>query len=596
MAAADQDSQERLTGVVRRHLRLVCTLAAVTTVLGLALGLLLPANVKATATVLITPLDGNPYATTGRGDDLTNLQSEAQLVTADAVEQLARQKMRGADRSKVSVELLPNTQVLSISYTAAGTTAARDGAQAFANAYLDYRKQRAQSLLDERSRKLREQERKIQQQIASTTKQLAAAPAEQKSLLRQRLSAYNNQLGVIDEQNNDISATPVNPGSVITPARQPAASITGRAAMFGAAGLAVGLFAGMLISLALERSDRRLQDTRAVERLGVPVLSTVPSSGGLVLLTAPKSRAGEAYRRLRAAIVASVQERPVTLLVTNATPGASATLTSSNLAVALAHAGSATIMVDASFSQTSPSALFGLGHSKGLSDVLMRGVDPTQLLVHADSQLRLLPRGSGAGAAAERFSGPRMRETVNLLREKAEYVVINAPSVHDANAQALCTLADAVLLVVTLGRTTRLDIDQAYTEAERAGATVIGTVVEDSRSRRSMLQQPAQPGTSQSDPYPDPQPDYAPGAGAAPRRTAGSSTTATSPDWSRFSASDSSPAERPAHPSSPSSHPALPSGQPSAPSSASSSSPASSQQPVDDADVTQTAVQKAIEA
>lgn len=325
-----------------------------------------------------------------------------------------------------------------------------------------------------------------------------------------------------------------------------------RVAMFGGAGLAVGLFAGLLAALALERSDRRLRDVRAVQRLGVPVLSTVPSGGGLVLVTAPKSKAGEAYRRLRAAVVASVQERPVTILVTSATPAASATLTSSNLAVALAHAGSATIMLDASFSETSPSALFGLGQSKGLSDVLMRGTDPTQLLVHADSQLRLLPRGPGAGAAAERFSGPRMRETVHLLREKAEYILINAPSVHDANAQALCTLADAVVVVITLGQTTRHDIDQAYTEAERAGATVIGTVVEDGRSRRSGGRdsdaRPTDrrggsdysPGTSVQRREPDYGPgatgsremEHGPSAGRPPPRN--TSLTQTSPDWSRF--------------------------------------------------------------
>jgi hypothetical protein len=243
-------------------------------------------------------------------------------------------------------------------------------------------------VLDERARKLSDQEKRIQQQLTATNARLSSTPASQKSFLRQRIAAYNNQLGVIDEQNNDISATPVTPGSVITPAQPPAASLMTRSAMFGGAGLAVGLFASVLLALALERSDRRLRDLRAVQRLGVPVLSTVPSSGGLVLVTAPKSKAGEAYRRLRAAVVASVQERPVTLLVTSATPAASATLTSSNLAVALAHAGSSTIMVDASFSETSPSALFGLGQSKGLSDVLMRGTDPTQLLVNADSQLR----------------------------------------------------------------------------------------------------------------------------------------------------------------------------------------------------------------
>jgi Mrp family chromosome partitioning ATPase/capsular polysaccharide biosynthesis protein len=579
--AADQDTQGRLTGVARRHLRLICSLAALATVIGLAAGLLLPASAKATATVLISPLDGNPYSPNGRGDDLTNLESEAQLVRADAVQQVVRQKLRTADRSRVSVTVPPNTQVLLITYAGSSATNARDGAQAFANGYLTYRTQRAQSVLADRANKLRDQEKKVQQALTSTTKRLATASLAQRSFLRQRITAYNNQIGVIDEQNNDIAATPVNPGSVITPAQPPTGSLTTRAATFGGVGLVVGLFAGLLIALALERSDRRLRDVRTVERLGVPVLSTVSSAGGLVLVTAPKSRAGEAYRRLRAAVVASVQERPVTLLVTSATPAASATLTSSNLAVALAHAGSATIMVDASFSETSPSALFGLGQSKGLSDVLMRGTDPTQLLVHADSQLRLLPRGPGAGAAAERFSGPRMREAVRLLRDKAEYILINAPSVHDANAQALCTLADAVLIVVTLGQTTRADIEQAYTEAERAGAIVIGTVVEDNRVRRTATGDTPPMGSHRGDGFSgdtgDQQgkPDYSPGTAVArrpadhapgtptPPAAANTGTTATSPDWSSFYGDEGQQRQQP---------------------------------PADTSDSTETAVHKAIEA
>src|SRR5262249_51228678 len=156
------------------------------------------------------------------GDDLTNLQTEAQLVQADTVEQIVRKKLPTADRSRVSVTVPPNTQVLLISYTAASATAARDGAQAFANGYLDYRKQRAQSVLDERSAKLRDQEKRIQQELSATNRRLAAAPEAQRSALRDRVTAYTNQLGVIDEQNNDIAATPVTSGSVITPAQPPA--------------------------------------------------------------------------------------------------------------------------------------------------------------------------------------------------------------------------------------------------------------------------------------------------------------------------------------------------------------------------------------
>jgi hypothetical protein len=150
-----------------------------------------------------------------------------------------------------------------------------------------------------------------------------------------------------------------------------------------------------------------------------------------------------------------------------------------------------------------------------------------------------------------------MRETVRLLRDKAEYILINAPSVHDANAQALCTLADAVLIVVTLGQTTRADIEQAYTEAERAGAIVIGTVVEEPRSRRAnsgdsgggqSRSSSSRRGDHASGPSGQQrEPDYSPGTAVSrrsrpvppgaptPPASGNTSTTATSPDWSRFS-------------------------------------------------------------
>lgn len=218
--AADQDPQGRLTGVARRHLKLVFSLAALATLAGAAGGVLLPASAKATATVLISPLDGNPYSPNGRGDDLTNLQSEAQLVSAEAVERVVKQKFHSADRTRVSVTVPPNTQVLLVSYTGSSATAARDGAEAFATGYLTYRQQQAQAVLDERSRKLRDQEKRVQQEMSSTNTRMATAAGSEKTLLRQRISAYNNQLSVIDEQTNDISATPVSPGRS-SPRRSP---------------------------------------------------------------------------------------------------------------------------------------------------------------------------------------------------------------------------------------------------------------------------------------------------------------------------------------------------------------------------------------
>ncbi|MCP9967073.1 hypothetical protein LUX57_19740 [Actinomadura madurae] len=86
-----------------------------------------------------------------------------------------------------------------------------------------------------------------------------------------------------------------------------------------------------------------------------------------------------------------------------------------------------------------------------------------------------------------------MRETVKVLRRRSEYLIVNAASLHDADAQALCTFVDAVVLVVNQGVTTREELRQAYVEAERAGVTVLGALLEPPEQRGRSQRPAAQP-------------------------------------------------------------------------------------------------------
>lgn len=487
--AADQSgaSPSQLASVALRHRTFIGLIGLFGLLLGLIAGFLMPASYTASAAVLVTPLEGNPYSPVGRGDDIINLGTEAQLVSTDAVARMVHDRLHGGDpavlRTKVSVDNPSNTQVLTISFVGSGPQEARAGAQAFAESYLDYRRQRTQNILDGKLNKLKEQSKRVQLELQAATARLPAAAGSQRAFLTQRITAYTNQLGIIDEQSNDIASTTVNPGQVITPAMRPgsAGRVTGTAlGAFG--GLVAGLLLGLGISMLRERLERRVSDAEAVERLGVRVLTVVPPledpAQGLALVDAPKSEVSDAYRRLRAATVAAVPQTPVTILVSSATPRRTAMLTSSNLALALSVAGASTIMIDAGATGIDGAALFGMRSPKGLSDTLLDGVDPATLLVHGAAQLRLLPRGARAEESSQRFSGPRMRDAAAVLRERADIIIINGPSLHDADAQALCTLADAVVLVVTLGVTSRDEVVQARIEAERAGRTVIGAVVE----------------------------------------------------------------------------------------------------------------------
>ncbi|GAA2604940.1 Wzz/FepE/Etk N-terminal domain-containing protein [Actinomadura fulvescens] len=494
--AADQTGtvHGQLVAALLRQRKLIIVVALLATGAGLAAGLLTTTLYTATASTLVSPLEGNPYSPQGRGDDLLNLETEAQLVKTDAVAKMVKIKLRSGDspgelRAKVTVQVPPNTQVLNISFAANGPAQARDGAQAFADSYLAYRRQRTQAILDGKLKKLHDSSRRVEAVLQTATTKLQSSTGSQRAYWNTRVQAYSNQLGVIEEQSNDVRSTPINPGQVISPALPPTTPAAMRPLMFAGAGLVIGLLLAVTIVLLRMRTDRRVHSTQDLEQLGVPVLSTVPrprlGEGSLALASAPKGGAGDAYRRLRASIVAGAPPAPVALLVTAATPGRSSTVVSSNLAVALALAGSATIMVDAASSEPDPAPFFGLRHSRGLSDALLGGVDPAELLVHADSQLRLLPRGGDPVEATHRFSGPRMREAIDVLRRRAGFVVVNADSVSDADAQALLALADAVVLVVTLGVTTRDELEQAYAEAERTKTLVIGVVVDTPPGKRA---------------------------------------------------------------------------------------------------------------
>src|SRR5699024_10528376 len=106
----------------------------------------------AQASILIVPLDGNPFSASGSGDDLVNLQTEAQLVKSDAVAELVRKDLNSPVpldvlRDGLTVSVPPNTQVLTVAYTSADRSIALARAQSFAESYLDYRHTRAESMI-----------------------------------------------------------------------------------------------------------------------------------------------------------------------------------------------------------------------------------------------------------------------------------------------------------------------------------------------------------------------------------------------------------------------------------------------------------------
>lgn len=258
-----------------RPVRAAAVLLAVSVVClgaGAALGSVAAARLASTwtaqASVLVTPLEGNPFNPTGNGDDLNNLQSEAQLAQSDAVATLVSSPALDADGS-LTVEVPPNTQILDFSYQAPGEAAARDGVQALASAYLKFRSSRADQAVVA-------QARAIQDEIDAQTKRInelarqknGIRSAEQRAVVQQQMDGMASQIVQLSTTLSAVTTVDRDPGQIVTKGHVVGRSPQANRLLYGAAGALVVWAAGVTALVLLGR--RR---SRAAEASDLPTLT-----------------------------------------------------------------------------------------------------------------------------------------------------------------------------------------------------------------------------------------------------------------------------------------------------------------------------------
>src|SRR5215207_3758046 len=111
-----------LNAALRRGLVLTVVLCIVGAVAGALVEQRMSTVLVANATILVNPLDGNPFSTKGRGDDLENLETEAQLIQSNNVARMVQKREGRATPipeilAGLEVSVPPNTQILDIEYS-----------------------------------------------------------------------------------------------------------------------------------------------------------------------------------------------------------------------------------------------------------------------------------------------------------------------------------------------------------------------------------------------------------------------------------------------------------------------------------------------
>ena len=470
--------------------------------------------------IYLSTSDTNPLANSGFGvNDRTTLSQATLLTTRGVAVRVARQlQFSNPDALRGAVRATPTEGSDFINISARWSTA--QGAADIANAF-------ATEFIRTRSEQQRDSTQRLLTRLRNQLRQIPDNPTQQSQ--RADLQSQIRQLELALQ-------LPPNGAEQVDPATKPAFAVEPRPkrnAVF--AGL-LALLAAIAVAYGLDRFDRRIRRAEdAPDAYRLPLLSVIPHVGQF----GPGGQAPpgfvEAFRLLQTNIRLAQVDRPVNIiLVTSAIPGEGKSTVVRYLAEAYSEWGKSVVVVDADLRRPSLTQLYGATDAPGLTDLVSsvssNGATPRALIAVQRPRIggsgadvggteKATPTASGGnGVAAGRgvatmpvatdhppqpgselapihmlaagtappnpaalLASVRTRQLVEEIAATHDVVIIDTPPVLAvSDAMMLVPLADAVVIVSRIGKTTRDESQRLVDTLERIpDAQLTGVVAND---------------------------------------------------------------------------------------------------------------------
>jgi capsular exopolysaccharide synthesis family protein len=257
------------------------------------------------------------------------------------------------------------------------------------------------------------------------------------------------------------------------------------------AALLAGTILGSTIACLIDQMDTRIRSLPEMRRaLNCYVLGIIPElsreqretcgSIGLICHTHPRSFVSEAYKSIRTNFELLRRSRDArVVIVTSPNVGDGKSITSSNLAISLAHVGRKVLLVDGDLRRPTQHQIHCLCRDRGLTHTLKdilplsRAVRPSQV-----ANLDLLPAGPTVANPSELLASPQLAEVLKEMRQAYDIVVFDTPPLLAvADASILAQSVDGIVLVVRTSTTCRPDVERLAELLQTLGTPVLGAVI-----------------------------------------------------------------------------------------------------------------------
>ncbi|MDP9073065.1 MAG: hypothetical protein M3N98_02625, partial [Actinomycetota bacterium] len=252
-------------------------------------------------------------------DPARDVQTEIEVMTSRPVRDAAGAALHVPNPPPISARAVLGTNAMVISSTSVDASQSTRVANAYAKAYLDYKRTRVVNDLLDAAQLIQSRVTALQGQIDGLNAQIDAAPAAQRPTVVARLGpdrdALLAQQSLLKQKLDEtqVGSTLASAGADVTrPATVPTAPFTPKPLKSGALALLLGLILGALVAFGREFLDDSVKSkedaehaARGIQTIGlIPTVDTWKSKTDalLVSVTAPTSPAAESYRGLRTTV------------------------------------------------------------------------------------------------------------------------------------------------------------------------------------------------------------------------------------------------------------------------------------------------------
>lgn len=279
--------------------------------------------------------------------------------------------------------------------------------------------------------------------------------------------------------------------SAVEAATPPAVPIQPKSPRNVLLGLIAGVMITVLTTFTLELLDDTIKTPEEVnQHLRLPVIGLIgeieaikgkngAQYSGVFVAENPLSPIAEAFRTLRANLDFASVDKPIkTLLITSVGPGEGKSTVAVNLAAIMAQRERKVILLDADLRRSTIHHYLGLSNHRGLTDLLREqtkavnvisswGNPPIDVILSSD-----LPPNP-----TELLESEKMTRILAELKDEADIVIADSPPAIVADPIALSAKMDGVLLIVEPGKTKIGAAQVLLEQLHRAGARIVGVVL-----------------------------------------------------------------------------------------------------------------------